>query len=130
MGLAFVRSWLLASNKRSLVYVWPPLILVRLLVTSAAESTILFEFGWLLLVICSVKAAQGLSWRSALQHMPHPDARMRVPVITRDVRVRDQRLPKDSRKATIPSSVAPSKMICPCDSTTTRSQRSSTCAAE
>ncbi|WP_104192161.1 O-antigen ligase [Cryobacterium sp. Y82] len=72
--LAFVRSWLLASNKRSLVYVWAPLILVTLLVTSAAESTILFEFGWLLLVICSVKAAQGLSWRNALPHKPHPDA--------------------------------------------------------
>ena len=72
--LAFVRSWLLASNKRSLVYVWAPLILVTLLVTSAAESTILFEFGWLLLVICSVKAAQGLSWRSALPHKPHPDS--------------------------------------------------------
>ena len=72
--LAFVRSWLLASNKRSLVYVWAPLVLVTLLVTSAAESTILFEFGWLLLVICAVKAAQGLSWRSALPHKPHPDA--------------------------------------------------------
>ena len=72
--LAFVRSWLLASNKRSLVYVWAPLVLVTLLATSAAESTILFEYGWLLLVICSVKAAQGLSWRSALPHKPHPDA--------------------------------------------------------
>jgi O-antigen ligase len=72
--LAFVRSWLLASNKRSLVYVWAPLILVTLLVVSAAESTILYEFGWLLLVICSVKAAQSLSWRSALPHKPHPDA--------------------------------------------------------
>ncbi|MDJ0377177.1 O-antigen ligase family protein [Cryobacterium sp. PH31-L1] len=72
--LAFVRSWLLAANKRSLAYVWAPLILVTLLVTSAAESTILFEFGWLLLVICAVKAAQGLSWRSALPHKPHPDA--------------------------------------------------------
>lgn len=72
--LAFVRSWLLATNKRSLVYVWAPLILVTLLVVSAAESTILYEFGWLLLVICSVKAAQSLSWRSALPHKPHPDA--------------------------------------------------------
>ncbi len=72
--LAFARSWLLASHKRSLVYVWAPLVLVTLLVTSAAESTILFEFGWLVLVICSVKAAQGLSWRSALPHKPHPDA--------------------------------------------------------
>ncbi|KGJ72191.1 hypothetical protein GY21_16995 [Cryobacterium roopkundense] len=70
LALAFVRSWLLASNKRSLVYMWPALILVVLLVTSAAESTILVEFGWLLLCICSVKAAQGLSWRSALAYKP------------------------------------------------------------
>ncbi|TDW30705.1 O-antigen ligase family protein [Cryobacterium psychrophilum] len=64
--LALVRSWLLASNKRSLVYVWPALILVALLVNGTAESTLLVESGWLLLCISSVKAAQGLSWRSAL----------------------------------------------------------------
>jgi len=68
--LALVRSWLLASNKRSLVYVWPALILVVLLVTSAAESTVLVEFGWLLLCICSVKAAQSMSWRSTLAFKP------------------------------------------------------------
>jgi O-antigen ligase len=72
-GLAFVRSWLLASNKRPLVYVWPALILVILLVTSTAESTVLTGFGWLLLVVCSVKAAQGMSWRNALARKPHPD---------------------------------------------------------
>lgn len=71
--LAFVRSWLLASNKRSLVYVWPPLVLVALMVTSAAESIILVEFGWLLLVICAVKASQGLSWRRALPLSPRVD---------------------------------------------------------
>jgi len=65
--LAFVRSWLLASNKRPVVYVWSPLVLVVLLVTSAAESTVLVESGWLLLLICSVKAAQGQSWRRMLQ---------------------------------------------------------------
>ena len=64
--LALVRSWLLASNKRSLVYVWPALVLVVLLLSSAAESTVLVEFGWLLLCICAVKASQGMSWRSAL----------------------------------------------------------------
>lgn len=73
IGLAFVRSWLLASNKRPLVFVWPALILVVLLVTSTAESTILVEFGWLLLVICAVKAAQGMSWRSALPRSPRSD---------------------------------------------------------
>lgn len=73
VGLAFVRSWLLASNKRTLVHVWPALILVLLLATSTAESTVLVEFGWLLLVICSVKAAQGMSWRSALARSPRMD---------------------------------------------------------
>ena len=72
LGLAFVRSWVLASNKRSLVFVWPALILVILLVVSAAESTILVEFSWLLLIICSVKAAQNQSWRSYLALKPRP----------------------------------------------------------
>ncbi|WP_104163369.1 O-antigen ligase [Cryobacterium sp. N22] len=68
--LAFIRSWLLASNKKPVVYVWSPLVLVVLLVTSAAESTVLVEFGWLLLLICSVKAAQGQSWRRLLSPSP------------------------------------------------------------
>lgn len=73
VGLAFVRSWLLASNKRTLVHVWPALTLVALLVVSVAESTVLVEFGWVLLLICAVKASQGLSWRSALRrHEPPP----------------------------------------------------------
>ncbi|TFD45100.1 O-antigen ligase family protein [Cryobacterium sp. TMT1-2-1] len=70
VGLAFVRSWLLASNKRTFVHVWPALTLVALLVASAAESTILVEFGWLLLVVCAMKASQGMSWRSALARHP------------------------------------------------------------
>jgi exopolysaccharide production protein ExoQ len=46
---------------------------VVLLATSAAESTVLVEFGWLLLLVCAVKAAQGMSWRSALRrHEPPP----------------------------------------------------------
>jgi exopolysaccharide production protein ExoQ len=66
VALAFGRSWLLASNKRSVVYAGAPLVLVALLVTSVFESSILFEAGWLLLVICAVKASQGLSWRVRL----------------------------------------------------------------
>jgi O-antigen ligase len=72
-GLAFVRSWLLASNKRPVVFSWPALILVALAVMSAAESTVLVEFGWMLLLVCSVKASQGLSWRSALARHPRAD---------------------------------------------------------
>ena len=64
--LAFGRAWLLASNKRSTIYVWAPLVLVCLITVSAAESSILAEAGWMLFVICAVKAAQGMSWRSAL----------------------------------------------------------------
>jgi exopolysaccharide production protein ExoQ len=68
LALAFGRSWLLASNKRSVVYAWAPLVLVSLLVTSVFESSILVEAGWLLLVICAVKASQGMSWRLRLPH--------------------------------------------------------------
>lgn len=66
LALAFGRSWLLGSNRRSVVYVWAPLVLVALIATSVFESSILVEGGWLLLVVCTVKASQGLSWRNAL----------------------------------------------------------------
>jgi O-antigen ligase len=65
-SIALARSWLLASRKRSRVFVWPALVLVAMLTTALAESSILFEYGWLILVICSVSAAQNLSWRRAL----------------------------------------------------------------
>jgi hypothetical protein len=41
-------------------------VLVAIIATSMAESSILIEFGWMLLVVCAVKAAQGMSWRQAL----------------------------------------------------------------
>ncbi|MBN9632186.1 MAG: O-antigen ligase family protein [Actinobacteria bacterium] len=73
IALAFSRSWLLASNRRSVVYAWAPLVMVSLLVTSVFESSILIESGWMLLVICSVKASQGMSWRLRLPHREHHD---------------------------------------------------------
>jgi exopolysaccharide production protein ExoQ len=66
VALALGRSWVLASNKRSVVYLWPALMLVVLLTVSAAESTVLVEFGWFTLVVCALKASQDLSWRSRL----------------------------------------------------------------
>ena len=66
LGLAFVRSWLLAGRKRSFVFAWPALALVALIVTSLAESTILADHGWLVFIVCCVKAARELSWRTAL----------------------------------------------------------------
>jgi hypothetical protein len=70
VGLAFVRSWLLAGRRRSVVHTWPALVLVALITVSVAESSILTEFGWLLFVICCVKASAELSWRSALSQRP------------------------------------------------------------
>ncbi len=70
--LAFVRSWLLAVQRRSVVFVWPALVLLTLVVTSLAESSILVEFGWLALVVCIVKASRELSWRQAFTTAPGP----------------------------------------------------------
>lgn len=64
--LAFGRSWLLASTKRSTIHVWAPLVITALATVSFAESSILVGADWFLFVVCAVKAAQGLSWRSAL----------------------------------------------------------------
>ncbi|MGR2753259.1 O-antigen ligase family protein [Agromyces arachidis] len=66
IGVALVRSWLLASNRRSVVYLWPALMLVAISVTSFAESFALQEGGWMLVVVCAVKAARDMSWRDAL----------------------------------------------------------------
>ena len=69
VGLAFVRSWLLASRQRSVAFTWPALVLVVLITTSLAESSMLGEFGWLTFVACTVKAAHHLSWRTALRDL-------------------------------------------------------------
>jgi O-antigen ligase len=74
LGLAFIRSWLLASRQRSFVYAWPALVLVVLLVTGLAESSLLVEFGWLTFVVCSVKASRELSWRKAFAATRTPTA--------------------------------------------------------
>lgn len=65
-ALALIRSWLLASNRRTVTYAWPALVLVTILTTGAAESFPLVEGGWLLLVICAVKASESHSWRVRL----------------------------------------------------------------
>jgi O-antigen ligase len=67
--LAFGRSWLVASNKRSVIHTWTPLVLLALLATSATESVALVDYGWVLLVVCTVNASQNMSWRSALPGM-------------------------------------------------------------
>jgi O-antigen ligase len=70
LALAFVRSWLLASRRRSIVFAWPALVLLVLIVSAFGESSLLIEFGWLTFVVCCVKAARELSWRNALDTKP------------------------------------------------------------
>jgi len=70
VGLAFVRSWILATSRKSVTYLWPALILVVLIVTSTTESVLLAEYGWFLFVMCLVKAAHSLSWRQGLAMAP------------------------------------------------------------
>lgn len=65
-GIALVRSWLVASGRRSVVYAWTPIMLIALLVTSVFESFVLSGFAWMLLVICVVRAGQSRSWRESM----------------------------------------------------------------
>ena len=81
VGLAFVRSWLLAGRRRSIVFAWPALMLVALIVSSFAESSVLVEYGWLTFVVCCVKAARELSWRTALT-VSVPDEPVQPPADT------------------------------------------------
>lgn len=62
-GVAMVRSWLVASARRSVVYAWTPLMLVTLAVDSMFESFTLEGAGWFLLVLCALRAGQSRSWR-------------------------------------------------------------------
>ncbi|WP_167051060.1 O-antigen ligase family protein [Salinibacterium sp. ZJ77] len=72
LGLAFVRSWLLAGHRRSILYAWPALVMIVLLLVNLAESSILVDFGWLTFVVCCATASRELSWRSAVSAPPAP----------------------------------------------------------
>lgn len=67
--LAFTRTWLLATQRHSRVYLWPSLTLVALLVSSIAESVLLVDWGWLAVVICVIIASRELSWRQGLRDL-------------------------------------------------------------
>ena len=67
LGLALVRAWLVATERRSTVHVWPALTILLLAVTSVTESYLLAEGGLMLFVIAAVTAAQSRSWRGRLQ---------------------------------------------------------------
>lgn len=69
VGLVLVRSMHLAVRQPSVVYLWPPLVLVGLVACSLTESSLLVEWGWFLLVVCVVKTANKLSWRVAFERV-------------------------------------------------------------
>jgi len=74
-GLALGRAWLVASERRSILYAWTPLILVTLLVDSLFESFTLHGYGWLMLVLCALRAGQSKSWRERIPDSSRtPDA--------------------------------------------------------
>ncbi len=67
LGLATVRSFLLATERRSVVLLWPLLVLAQLLVSAFAESFILSGAGWALIVVIACSGAHQLSWRTRLR---------------------------------------------------------------
>ena len=71
-GIALVRSWLVASERRSVLYAWTPLILIALLVDSMFESFTLSGFGWMMLALCVVLAGQSRSWRETMDAADDP----------------------------------------------------------
>lgn len=72
-AVALVRSWLVASDRRSVLYAWTPLILITLLVDSLFESFTLVSIGWVLLVLCTVRAGQSRSWREKVDAARSPE---------------------------------------------------------
>lgn len=63
LGLAVMRTWQLAASKKSEIYLWAPLLLATMMISGLAESSLLFEWGWLITVLIIAKASQELSWR-------------------------------------------------------------------
>lgn len=69
-GLALARAWVTASERRSTVYTWTPLIIITLLADSVVTSSVLGGFGWFLLVVCATRASLVRGWRSGLDTGP------------------------------------------------------------
>ncbi|WP_345751189.1 O-antigen ligase family protein [Microbacterium rhizophilus] len=72
-AVAMVRSWLVAGSRRSVVHAWTPLMLVALLVDSMFESFTLTGVGWMMLVVCAVRAGQSRSWRERIRDVVDRD---------------------------------------------------------
>lgn len=75
-GIALIRSWLVAGERRATVYAWTPLVLVALLSNSLFESFTLSGAGLLVLVVCVVRAGQSRSWRERMDAVAADDAQL------------------------------------------------------
>lgn len=73
IAVATVRSWLVAGERRSVVHAWTPLMLVALVVDSMFESFTLAGLGWMMLVLCAVRAGQSRSWRERVRDLAERD---------------------------------------------------------
>lgn len=60
---ALSRAWLTASEKRSTLYTWPALILIVLLADGFADSALLWNFAWFMLVLCATRTSLERGWR-------------------------------------------------------------------
>ncbi len=72
-GLALTRSWLIATQRKSILYAWTPLVLITLLANSMLESAVLSSIGFMLFVLCATRAGQVKSWRELLD-APRPQS--------------------------------------------------------
>lgn len=77
-GITLVRSWFVASQRRSVVYAWTPLITVTLLIESMFESFTIVGVGWFMLVLCAVRAGQSRSWRERFDEVDTPTTPVRT----------------------------------------------------
>ncbi len=55
--LALGRSWVSASERRSTVYTWAPLVILVVLADGVVTSALLGGFEWFLLVVCAARAS-------------------------------------------------------------------------
>ena len=61
-GLAIVRTWRLASTSKPIISTWPALFLVALGAASVADSLVLVDWGWLLLIIGAGIGSRRAGW--------------------------------------------------------------------
>mgnify|MGYP003440376951 CR=1 FL=1 len=75
-ALAIVRTWRLASSAKPVIALWPPLVLIAVGAASVADSLVLADWGWLLLIIGVGIGSRRAGWGRT---PPNPSARAEVP---------------------------------------------------